>query len=133
MIEKEAADRLGMAEFGTFHCHGMMQHVPSKLRQCATIRLGPMTMESPIFMEMALTGIVKGGPGRVVGIIGYTSLHTKPRKGLITGRIPRPLHMAHHGLDSVHPGNIEDNSLDSACWRSSALHAQIKEESRQHK
>lgn len=91
VIEKETADNLKMAAFGGFHCHGMMNHVQSKLRQCKSFSLGPLTMKDPIFMEMPLTGIVTGGPGRIVGIIGW----------LI---VPDPCLMSHFLCHSPHKG-----------------------------
>ena len=70
VIEKAAADALGMAAFGSFHASGMIGHMQIRLRRCASIQLGPLTVQNPLFMEMQLGGLVTGGPGPVVGIVG---------------------------------------------------------------
>ena len=70
VIEKATADALEMAAFGSFHASGMIGHMQIRLRRCASIQLGPLTVENPLFMEMQLGGLVTGGPGDVVGIVG---------------------------------------------------------------
>lgn len=70
VIESSAADKLGMARFGKFHCSGMMDNVEICLRRSDDFSLGPLTIQDPLFMEMQLGGLVRGAPGQVIGIVG---------------------------------------------------------------
>ena len=70
VIEAEAANQLGLSSFGRFHCSGMMDNVQISFRRANTISLGPLTIQQPLFMEMQLGGLVRGGPGDVIGIAG---------------------------------------------------------------
>lgn len=56
---------------GTFYFStGMTGKVRSKFRQATSITLGPLTMDNPIMVEMPCTGLARGAPEPVVGIIG---------------------------------------------------------------
>ena len=48
----------------------MSFQVRSQFRRGITLSLGPLTIQNPVFMEMPIDGVVKGAPGRVVGILG---------------------------------------------------------------
>ena len=70
MIEKEAADKLGLESFGELHAAGMVGNVQSCFRRGETLQLGPLTVEKPLMMQISVGGIVRGAPGPVIGIIG---------------------------------------------------------------
>jgi len=70
VIEPAAADALGLAAFGRLHVAGIAGRVPCRYRRAASLAVGPLTMARPLFMEMALGGLVRGAPGPVIGIIG---------------------------------------------------------------
>jgi len=71
VIEKSAADNLGLEAFGELHVSGMAGKVHCQFRRADTIEIGPLVMQQPLFMEMMLGGVVRGAPLPVVGIIGY--------------------------------------------------------------
>ena len=70
MIEPAAADKLGLPAFGELHVAGIAGRVPCQYRRASSLTVGPLTMTRPLFMEMALGGLVRGAPGPVIGIIG---------------------------------------------------------------
>lgn len=70
MIQKEVADQLGMAKFGEYSLAGVMEQCKSCTRQSETLQLGPLIMEKPLWMEMEVSSLVTGGPGKTIGIIG---------------------------------------------------------------
>eukprot|EP00891_Asterochloris_glomerata_P001704 jgi/Astpho2/1704/Aster-x0491 len=74
VIEMSVADELGLAGFGELYVAGMSGTVRSQFRRGTTLSLGPLTIQNPVFMEMPIDGVVKGAPGRVVGILGYNLL-----------------------------------------------------------
>ncbi len=73
VIEPAAADALGLAAFGRLHVAGIAGRVPCRYRRAQSLAVGPLTMARPLFMEMALGGLVRGAPGPVIGIIGCAS------------------------------------------------------------
>ena len=73
MIEPAAADKLGLPAFGELHVAGIAGRVPCQYRRASSLTVGPLTMARPLFMEMALGGLVRGAPGPVIGIIGCCS------------------------------------------------------------
>ena len=50
VIERAAADRLGLAEFGELYVAGMAGRLRSRFRRARTLRLGPLTLRDPLFM-----------------------------------------------------------------------------------
>ena len=50
MIEKEAADALGLERFGDIAVSGMAGRIQSCFRRAASIQLGPITMKGCLFM-----------------------------------------------------------------------------------
>jgi hypothetical protein len=71
VIEAGAADALGLPAFGELHVTGMAGKVPSRFRRAATLTLGPLTVRRVAMMEMACSGLVRGAPGPVLGIVGF--------------------------------------------------------------
>lgn len=45
--------------------------VPARFIKAASWSLGPLTIRDPVMMTMDLEGLVKGGPGEVLGIVGF--------------------------------------------------------------
>ena len=41
-----------------------------RCRRGETFQLGPLLQRRPLFMEMACSGLVRGAPGRLIGIVG---------------------------------------------------------------
>lgn len=54
MIEKAAADRLGLAGFGELYVAGMAGRIQSRFRKANTLSLGPLTIDNPLFMCVTL-------------------------------------------------------------------------------
>ena len=54
MIERAAADKLGLAEFGELHVAGMAGRIQSRFRRAQTLSLGPLTIDTPLFMCVGL-------------------------------------------------------------------------------
>lgn len=50
VIERTAADKLGMAGFGELFVAGMAGRIKSRFRRAETLSLGPLTTDKPIFM-----------------------------------------------------------------------------------
>lgn len=71
VIERAAADKLGLLAFGELYVSGMAGKIRCQFRRAETIEIGPMVMQQPLFMEMMLGGLVRGAPGPVIGIVGY--------------------------------------------------------------
>lgn len=89
VIEREAADVLGLAAFGELFVAGVAGAVRSRFRRAASLSLGPVELAAPLFMEMPVAGVVTGGPAggksmRTVGILG----HDLFRAAVVT--LPRP-------------------------------------------
>lgn len=50
VIEKAAADRLGMSEFGELYVAGMSGRIQARFRRARSLQLGPLTMDAPHFL-----------------------------------------------------------------------------------
>jgi hypothetical protein len=70
VVEPGAADAAGMAAFGEVHVIGMAGKVASRFRRAESFQLGPLLVRRPAMMEMRCSGLVRGAPGPVVGIVG---------------------------------------------------------------
>ena len=70
VIEAAAADELGLHTFGEMYVAGMSGRLLCKFRRGEELRLGPISIQRPLFMQMSLSGVVAGAPGPVVGILG---------------------------------------------------------------
>ena len=89
VIEREAAESLGLRAFGELFVAGVAGAVRSRFRRAASLSLGPVELSSPLFMELPVAGVVTGGPAggasmRTVGILG----HDLFRAAVVT--LPRP-------------------------------------------
>lgn len=71
VIDGKAAEELELETFGSFKVKGMAGDLDGRFRECARMQIGPLTIHDMLMMEMDCSGLVRGGPGRVVGIIGY--------------------------------------------------------------
>lgn len=71
VIEPSAADELGLSSFGEVYITGMAGKLMGKFRKGKSFRLGPLELKDPVMMEMSCSGLVQGGPGPVVGIVGF--------------------------------------------------------------
>ena len=73
-ITPKAADRLGMAAFGKGAGVGGIGPVKVRLRPGKSFKLGPVTIDEPVFVELAM-GFLNAGPsGPIAGICGYDLL-----------------------------------------------------------
>ena len=70
VIDSAAAAKLGLESFGSFKVKGMAGDLPGNFRSCRTMELGPLKVNDMMLMEMDCSGLVRGGPGPVLGIIG---------------------------------------------------------------
>ena len=48
-----------------------LTQIPAQFIKARTWSLGPLTIAHPVMMTMDLRGLVRGGPGPVIGIVGY--------------------------------------------------------------
>lgn len=71
VITPKAAQTLGLRAFGEVHVSGVSGRVPCQFRRGKDLKLGPLTLKKPVFMEMRLDGIVTKPPKPVAGIIGF--------------------------------------------------------------
>ena len=71
VVTPRAAKRLGLRAFGEVHVSGVSGRVPCQFRRGEDLKLGPLTLLRPVFMEMGLDGIVSGSKKPVAGIIGF--------------------------------------------------------------
>ena len=72
VITKAAAARLpNCASFGEVFVSGVSGKVPCRFRRASRMTLGPIVIDAPVFMEMALGGIVSGSVEPVAGIVGF--------------------------------------------------------------
>ena len=72
VITKAAAARVAdCASFGEVFVSGVSGKVPCRFRRASNMTLGPIVIDSPVFMEMALGGIVSGSVEPVAGIVGF--------------------------------------------------------------
>ena len=62
------------ADDGSLICAAKYQRVGAQVkahyRRGRTVQVGELTIRRPLFLEMALGGLVRGAPGPVVGVIG---------------------------------------------------------------
>jgi|TARA_B110000003_G_scaffold276574_1_gene324049 hypothetical protein len=71
VITPKAAKTLGLRAFGEVHVSGVSGRVPCQFRRGNKLKLGPLTLQKPLFMEMGLDGIVSGASKPIAGIIGF--------------------------------------------------------------
>ncbi len=71
VVTPRAAQRLGLRAFGEVHVSGVSGRVPCQFRRGDDLKLGPLTLQRPVFMEMGLDGIVSGAKKPIAGIIGF--------------------------------------------------------------
>ena len=71
VITPRAAKALGLRGFGEVHVSGVSGRIPAVFRRGKELRLGPLILDKPVFMEMSLDGIVSGSKKPVAGIIGF--------------------------------------------------------------
>lgn len=70
-IDKKAASQLGGEPFGEIRARGIGGTIPAHFRSAREMRLGPMTVEGPIFMELDLAFLEQHFGVPVGGIVGY--------------------------------------------------------------
>ena len=70
MIEQSIANQLEMRAFGEMYVTGMGGSLRCQFRRAKQLKLGPVSIERPLFIEMSLAGVVAGAPGPVIGILG---------------------------------------------------------------
>lgn len=71
VITSKAAETLRLKTFGEVFVSGVAGKVPCRFRRATTLTLGPLEIADPVFMEMALGGIVSGCDDPVAGIVGF--------------------------------------------------------------
>jgi hypothetical protein len=71
VISGTAAERLNLRSFGEVWVSGVAGKVPCNFRRGASLELGPITIDDPVFMEMSVGGIVSGSSEPVAGIVGF--------------------------------------------------------------
>ena len=73
VITKAAAERLpgSRPPFGEVFVSGVSGKVPCRFRRAGSLALGPIVVDRPVFMEMALGGIVRGASEPIAGIVGF--------------------------------------------------------------
>ena len=71
VITPRAAKALSLRAFGEVHVSGVSSRVPCRFQRGQELKLGPLTLKRPVFMEMGLDGIVSGAAEPVAGIIGF--------------------------------------------------------------
>ncbi|KAK9832838.1 hypothetical protein WJX81_005582 [Elliptochloris bilobata] len=112
VIEPKAADELGLSSFGELHVAGIAGRVPCRYRRAASLAVGPLTMARPLFMEMALGGLVRGAPGPVIGIIGYDLF----RRAVVEIPPPRERHAEDAPEADVGGGGAREGGTQSALF-----------------
>jgi predicted aspartyl protease len=70
VIDSAAAAELGLESFGSFKVKGMAGDLDGNFRECKSLEIGPLVVKDMLMMEMDCSGLVRGAPGPVVGIIG---------------------------------------------------------------
>jgi len=70
VIDRATAEILDLETFGSFKVKGMTGDLDGKFRQSKCMEIGPLRIDDMLMMEMDCSGLVRGGPGPVVGIIG---------------------------------------------------------------
>ncbi|CAK0743066.1 hypothetical protein CVIRNUC_001441 [Coccomyxa viridis] len=95
VIGKEAADRLGLQRFGGMAVSGMAGRLESCFRRADSLQLGPVTISNCLFMEMDVGNLIRGAPGKVIGIVGYDIF----RRSILT--LPAPSTASRSGSEQV--------------------------------
>lgn len=70
VIDTDAASKLYLDSFGSFRVKGMAGNLDGTFRECKSLHIGPLKVKDMLMMEMDCSGLVRGGPGPIVGIIG---------------------------------------------------------------
>lgn len=70
VIEEAIANYLELSAFGEMYVTGMSASMRCQFRRANELKLGPVTVQRPLFMQMDLSGVVAGAPGPVIGILG---------------------------------------------------------------
>lgn len=71
VISRAAADAAGMDAFGEVFVSGVGRKIASRFRRAASLRVGPLTLLQPLFLEMELRDLVWGASGPCIGIVGF--------------------------------------------------------------
>jgi hypothetical protein len=71
VISRAAADAAGLDAFGEVYVSGVGDKIAARFRSAATVRVGPLTVHSPLLLEMELKDLVWGASGPCIGIVGY--------------------------------------------------------------
>jgi hypothetical protein len=71
VISSKAAAKLDLRAFGEVFVSGVAGKVPCRFRRAEELKLGPITIDRPVFMEMDVGGIVSGSSEPVAGIVGF--------------------------------------------------------------
>jgi hypothetical protein len=71
VISRAAADAAGLESFGEVFVSGVGDKIASRFRRAASVRVGPLTVEHPLLLEMELKDLVWGASGPCIGIVGY--------------------------------------------------------------
>ena len=71
VVTPRAAKTLGLRAFGEVYVSGVSGRVPCRFQRGQVLKLGPLTLKRPVFMEMGLDGIVSGASKPIAGIIGF--------------------------------------------------------------
>ena len=70
VIDSAAAESLDLNKFGSFRVKGMAGDLDGTFRECKSLELGPLKVKDMLMMEMDCSGLVRGAPGPIYGIIG---------------------------------------------------------------
>ena len=70
VIDSAAAESLNLHKFGSFRVKGMAGDLDGTFRECKSLELGPLKVKEMLMMEMDCSGLVRGAPGPIYGIIG---------------------------------------------------------------
>ncbi|MEW5300335.1 MAG: hypothetical protein WDW36_003272 [Sanguina aurantia] len=71
VLSHAAAAQLGSKKFGELFAAGIAGKVAAQFVKVSTWSLGPLTISNAVMMTMDLEGLVRGAPGKVIGIVGY--------------------------------------------------------------
>ena len=126
VIDSAAAAKLDLESFGSFKVKGMAGDLPGKFRACRSMELGPLKVVNMMLMEMDCSGLVRGGPGPVLGIIGCDILS---RAVWDIPRIVHPRTSSPGAVDDDEDGDREGASFAAALAASSMKNNNKKETS----
>ena len=71
VITRAAADAAGLEAFGKVFVSSVTEKLACRFRRAATVRVGPLTLHSPLLMEMEMASLASGASQPVIGIVGY--------------------------------------------------------------